>query len=179
MSMTKRHAFFTALAAGHLALVAGWGASRAPLAELGVAGKVAAWYGAMSGAQANYGFFAPDAVWQARATFHLEDAKGHTWTDTIERKSAGNESNLRLGGLVDNQFAGGPPDREQVRSWAAGMLARHPTAKTVRVQVESYQTPSMEQFRAGERPEWVTIYEETFTRISAVSGHRVKKGGRR
>ena len=98
--MTRRHALVTFAAACHLILVV-CGASglvfSSPPSEDGPARKAVRLYGALSGSDNGYGFFAPGVGPQVRATFTLEDASGKTWTDTLERDMSA-EALHRVGG---------------------------------------------------------------------------------
>src|SRR5262245_31660466 len=83
--MNKRLALVTALAAGHLLLVVCGAARVSPGSDDSFAGRVFRWYGAMSGSDSGYGFFAPGVAQECRATFTLSDAAGRTWEDTLAR----------------------------------------------------------------------------------------------
>src|SRR5262245_11837514 len=152
--MTLRHAILVFLAAAHLTY-AGFAAFSWPLLpsqpQLNRAVRL---YGAVSGSENRFGFFAPDVGWLVRAKFQLTDKTGRTWTDTLER-GPNRECNLRLMGIVDTMFALEIEDEVQVQSWAAAMLGRHPAAETCTVMIETYQTPRMPEYRMGQRPKWV------------------------
>jgi hypothetical protein len=168
--MTARHAVCTVLAATHLTLATIWAFEGSPpVPDRPLAKKLLRLYGTLSGAENQFGFFAPDVGWQVRSTFALMDAAGRTWTDTHER-GPNRECELRLGNIADTMFALDIVDEEQIHSWAAAALGRHPTAETCVVRIDAYHTPTMAEFRAGKRPEWVNGAELTYTRtgVSAV-----------
>jgi hypothetical protein len=139
-------------------------------------GRAARTYGAYSGSDSSYGFFAPSVGPQIRATFTLSDDSGRTWTDTLESRS-NREVELRIGGIVA-LFCSTDERDALAASLAATMFGRHPEARFVTVQAESYgttgtaatsqedlyQLPSMANYRAGERPMWRVLYQATFTR---------------
>jgi hypothetical protein len=163
--MTRRHALLTLAAAVHLVLVV-CGASgilfagnpkRAPAAL-----RPVRLYGALSGADAGFGFFAPGVGPQLRVTFTLSDASGRTWTDTLER-DLGHEAYLRVAGSF--AMATEPFLRDAVySSWIGTMFGRHPDARRVVVRLEAYDPPTMAEYRAGARARWETIDEVTSDR---------------
>jgi hypothetical protein len=162
MEMSTRHIVRTVLAAAHLALAAWCASGRATFPD-NRAGQLLALYGTLSGAENQWGFFAPDVGWQVRPVFVLKDGAGRTWIDSIERGS-NREANLRLGGIVDTMYALDEVDRNQIQSWAAAILGRNPEAVTLLVRIERYQIPTMAVYRRGERPEWAIVDTLTFSR---------------
>lgn len=153
------------LAAGHLSLVAVGGAGW--MRELGGrhAGRAVRWYGAMSGADAGYSYFAPHVGSELRIRFVLSDAHGRQWEDRLTADH-NQEVRLRVGSMTGLFPA--DPEAEVFRhdlaaSWAATMFGRHPTAERVIVEVDVHDVPSMADYRAGYRPEWVTVYAATFS----------------
>src|SRR5262245_20729418 len=125
--MNLRHAFLTALAAAHLVLVACGASRRGPLPATPWPRKALRWYGAMSGSDNGYGFFAPGVASQWRATFTLSDGAGRDWTDTLERQD-NSEVTLRVGGIV-GLFPEADLSRDLAASWAGKMFGRHPGAQ--------------------------------------------------
>jgi hypothetical protein len=163
--MTRRHALLTLAAAAHLVLVV-CGASGLLFAgnphRDGWALRSVRLYGALSGAEAGFGFFAPGVAPQIRATFTLSDASGRTWTDTLER-GLSHEARLRVAGSVS--LATEPPFRDDLyRSWIGTMFGRHPDARRVVVRLEVFDPPPMDEYRAGVRGRWETIDEVTSDR---------------
>lgn len=167
--MTRRHALATCAAACHLLLVVcgatGWAFFGGDPAEDNLAEEAVRLYGALSGAENGYGFFAPGVSSQIRATFTLTDAAGRTWTDTLE-EGMGAEATLRVGSGVSLAAFDGV--RESLaRSWAATMFARHPAARSVTIRIDVYDLPTMTDYRAGARPCWLPVYEATAERDAA------------
>jgi hypothetical protein len=186
--MSKWHAVLTAVAAVHLFLVACGAAGLTLLPEDTPSEKLLRLYGELSGADNNFGFFAPRVGAQIRAIFTLTDSDGNTWTDVLERGS-NRETDLRVEVLIesvlddnaledeeDEDEEGDEEDEEEasrpswlqtasVKSWAVWMFARHPSAVEVAVSVEYYYVPPMDEYRTGARPEWrKTRCQKTFVR---------------
>jgi hypothetical protein len=149
------------LAAVHLVLVV-CGAVHFRLVPLQWGGIVQHTYGALSGSDSGFGFFAPGVASALRATFTMTDDEGRTWTDVLEHGN-NREARLRLGTVVSN-FAEESMRRDVAASCAATPFGRHPTARQVVVRVEVYELPPMDAYRDGARPEWVPVYEVTVSR---------------
>ena len=163
--MTRRHALFTALAAGHLVLVACGAAGFAPWAGWGPAGEPLRWYGTVTEAGNSCGYFAPVVGMPSRVTFVMSDDAGRTWEDTLAGSTVSPEARLRMGTIALG--AGDPEMRPRLTaSWAATMFGRHPGATQVVVRIETYELPAMEDVRAGSRARWVTVYDATFRRAT-------------
>lgn len=175
--MNRRQLFLTALAGGHLLLVAcgAAGLFRA-VPPTNPPARAAHWYGAMSGASMGYGFFAPAVGSQPRAVFVMTDSAGHTWQDDLEA-GRNQEVKLRVGSVISTFPADDSEEalrQDLLASWAATMFGRHPRATKVEIRVQTFDVPSMEEYRAGARPEWVTAYGATFTR-SRAEGARAER----
>lgn len=159
--MTLRHKIVASLAALHLALVA-CGACREtpfdPDTAPGHALRVARGY---AGSDSSYGFFAPGVSSQMRVRCVMTDAHGQEWSDTLDGNMT-REAQLRVNSGIG--IVGEFPEltRQFGASWAATMFGRHPTAQRVVVLLEIYELPTMDEYRAGSRPEWKTVYVEAF-----------------
>jgi hypothetical protein len=156
--MTRRHKFWTAVAAGHLVLIACSAAGFVPSPDRPVE-KAVRWYGAMSGATNRYGFF-KEVGSGCKVTFTLTDKDGRSWQDVLSR-GGNREAEMRANGSI---YLILDFDDALATSWAASMLARHPLAHQVVVQFEQYEPPSMAEYRDGVRPEWKTTYVKVFVR---------------
>ncbi len=138
----------------------------------GPAAQAIGWYATMSGADSSFGFFAPVVGAPTRARFLLQDAEGSTWWDGFDHTSSP-EARLRLIGIVDYAFMSGDAQdapewrRHLVKSWAATMFTRNPSAVSQTVVVEAYIVPSMADYRAGSRPSWHEVYRAEIQRESA------------
>jgi hypothetical protein len=164
--MNKRTACLAAFAAGHLALVACGAAGLGLLPEDSAPEKALRWYGAVSGADNRYGFFAPDVGAEARAVLTLTDAAGRSWTEPVT-ESANQEVRLRLGSLF-SQAADGSLRGGLAASWAARAFGRHPEAVAVTVRVDVYDVRTMDEYRHGQAAEWQTVYQRSFRRGASV-----------
>lgn len=147
----------------------GFAAAGAMELDFDHANRVIAEYGALSGTDSAYGFFAPSVGTQLQATFVLTDAAGNTTTDVLTT-GVSKEADLRIGDMVaifwmDDQDL----KRAMAGSWAGRMLARHPEAVRVAVHLDSYNLPSMAEYREGKRPEWDPYYEAVFAHRDSTS----------
>jgi hypothetical protein len=163
--MTRRHTILCLAAAAHLLLVVG-GASGLLFTgnphRDSWAFRPVRLYGALSGAENGFGFFAPGVGPQLRVTFTLSDDSGRTWTDTLE-EGLTHEAKLRVAGTVP--LATEPGFREDLyRSWIGTMFGRHPEARRVVLRMEVFDPPTMAEYRAGTRARWETIDEVTSDR---------------
>ena len=163
--MTSKIASLSVFALGHVILVVFGAASSTPEADdprLGPIGRTVGYYATLSGADNGYGFFAPGVAPELRATFTMTDAQGQSWTDTLERKTS-HEAELRVTGIVcmyvTERLRGG-----LLHSWAATMFGRHPEAAQVKVEVEIYDPPTMEEYRQGQRAQWEVMDTAVFQR---------------
>lgn len=167
MNATRR--FICLLAGAHLVLVGLGASSQVGRLGQGPVARSVQWYGAMTGADAGFNFFAPQVGSEMRVRFDLSDDTGRVWADELTA-DANQEVRLRIGSMTGLFPA--EPEAEPVRldlaaSWAATMFGRHPDAHRVVVWVELYDVPSMADYRAGERPAWVPVYSATFTLASS------------
>lgn len=165
-SLLKSHAFLVVLAGGHIVMVA--------LGSVGIDFRAATipptqllrWYGAITGANNRYGFFAPEVQTPTRVAFTMTNSQGERWNDTLEF-GATSESNLRLATVTFSMPLLDEHDQDlMMRSLAAQMFQLHPEAETVELRFEAYGVdrddglddfPSMAAYRAGDRAEWVTL----------------------
>jgi hypothetical protein len=158
LAMTTRHKILTGLAVLHLTMIACSAAGFVPDLT-GPVQKVWRWCGSMTGGTNRYGFF-KEVGSGCKVTCILTDKDGNTWQDELSR--AGNrEADMRANGSIYMilDFSD-----TLTLSWAAHMLARHPSAHQVLVQFEQYEPPPMHAFRDGARPEWRTTYAKFFVR---------------
>src|SRR5215467_1795638 len=99
--MLFRRRVWILLAAAHLVVVVCGAANRLPSSEGGGPTQLIGWYASISGADSQYGFFAPEVGSPYRARFVLQDDRGAVWCDAQEQ-GASPEAELRLGGTVDH-----------------------------------------------------------------------------
>lgn len=120
-------------------------------------------YGFFSGASAGYSFFAPEIGSELKLKFELMDSNE---TDQLEAGS-NREAELKIVTLAYllSDAIEDPKKRQKIAaSFAGKILARHPNAKTVRVVIESYELPSMQDYREGKREDWKFFYQATFAK---------------
>lgn len=135
-------------------------------------------YGALSGTDSSYGFFAPGVGTQLRVTFELTREDGTKSTDVLTT-DASHEADLRIGDMVAIFWMADEDLRRGLAaSWAGRMLARHLEATRVVVHLDSYDLPTMAQYQQGERPGWAPHYEAEFVhRARAGAAPELKPGG--
>lgn len=173
--MRIRHCCWTLFAAVHLLIVVSGAGGWLPDRCGGPLASVLLWHASMSGADSYYGFYAPDVGDEFRARFRVEDGQGFTWQDTFEQ-TRNPETRLRLGGIALHAFANSraeesPQRRERlIKSWAAAMFTRHPGAVSVTVVVETYDVPTLSEYRAGQQPRWNVVYEAKVQRDAHSAG---------
>jgi hypothetical protein len=150
-----------AVAAGaHLAVVI-LGAARVPVPGASLAGRIYGVYGAYSGANNSYGFFAPGVASKWRATldsYHPAEEKWTTWTKPA--------ANLELGVLdstITGFFSNDELREAMAASWAGSGMAQAPGAAVVVVRAEAFMVPTMAEYREGARGRWQTLAAYAFT----------------
>lgn len=153
---------YVAIAAAVVQL--GFAAAGAMELDFESAPRLLALYGALSGTDSSYGFFAPEVGTQLRVTFELTCADGTKRTDILTT-GASHEADLRIGDMVAIFWmADENLQRGLAGSWAGRMLARHPDATRVLVHLDAYELPTMAEYKRGERPDWSLYYEAEFVR---------------
>ena len=159
----RRKLALLALSGGQLGLVS-MGALHIDVAAEGAIGRAAAYYSQLTGASNQYGFFSEDVGSMPRATFDVKE-DGKITTDTLET-GASREADFHIVLLI-NSILGVDDDEEMESAIAASMagkiFARHPTAESVMVRVQSYRLPTMAEYRNGARPAWEVFQESTFS----------------
>jgi hypothetical protein len=162
--MKSRRYFWVSWATAHIVLVVLGACDRLPDPSRWPIVWPLVWYTHLSGADSQYSFYAPEVGGLHRARFTLEDSQGHTWVDSFEEAN-NPEARLRFAGITDAAFANGAaqesPERRNrlIKSWAATMFSRHPSARTLVVTVETHEIPTMAEFQAGHRPVWKNVYQ--------------------
>jgi hypothetical protein len=154
---------------GHFAVVAAnvagvdfWSApASSPVARC--ANLAIAEYGALSGAESQYGYFAPGVDDQLRLVFEMTEPSGRVRTDVLSN-AVNAEVDLRVANLVSLLWQ---PDeglhRALETSWATAMFDRHPSARRVAIEVQVYELPSMDGMRRGRRPVWRVLDRVSFS----------------
>jgi len=149
----------------HLVLVI-LGAAQVAVRSVPIVGPVLHTYAAYTGADRQFGFFAPNVGSQLRGEFDLTDAEGKVRTERIEA-GVNREALLRMTNLL-TLFWEKVEDKDLRRAMAASMAAkmfnRYPVTKEVVVRLEGYELPPMSLYAAGERPYWNAFYRTKFVR---------------
>lgn len=121
-------------------------------------------YQAYTGADSGYDFFAPDVGTQLRASFEVTDQKGEVQS-TVFDNPQDKEISLRIGNIV-NMFWSEDYDEDTQRalaaSWASAISRRYPAAKKVRLRIQEYDLPTIQEYNEGLRPKWNDYYMATF-----------------
>jgi hypothetical protein len=173
VAVSTRFCAWTLFAALHLLIVICGACDSLPDGSTGPLAHILQSYAAMSGAESQYGFYAPDVGERHRPRFILKDDRGFTWQDSFEGTKSP-EARLRLEGTADYAFANGAADKSPsirqhlVKSWAAAMFTRHPSASSLTVVVEAFEIPTMAEFRAGSRRRWRMVYQAQLRRDSTM-----------
>ncbi|WP_437589320.1 hypothetical protein [Sorangium sp. So ce1000] len=159
----KRALFVLPVAAIHLVLVLVLGVLHVRLPYGSWVERTVGYYGALSGASSAYSFFAPSVGPLLWATFQVRDRAGSLTTEALET-GASHEADLRVKNIVDMYWDEQDPAvrRSLVASWAAKVFSKHPEAESVVVRLESYDLPSMAEYRAGKQPQWNVEYQAKF-----------------
>jgi hypothetical protein len=156
----RRRAAILAAVGAHLALVTVGALKLHP-------GRGSAWaiaeYGAFSGAENFYTFFAPSAGMEIRPTFEVTERDGRVIHDVL-KSPENDEVDLRVSDLA-GLFWWWDEDlhRLLLASWAGLMFTRHPGAQRVVVRVDGCDVPSMEEYRRGERLSWEILETAAFS----------------
>lgn len=154
-----------AVAGVHVILVI-CGAAHLKVRPIPVIGPILHNYCAFTGADRQFGFFAPNVGSQLRGEFDLTDSKGNVTTRHLE-EGVNREAQLRISNLI-SIFWDQVDDKDLRRAMAASMAAkmynRYPDTKEVVVRYEAYELPPMPLWVEGARPYWKPFYRTKFVR---------------
>jgi hypothetical protein len=176
---SRSHAAALVAVVGHLGLVV-MGALQIHPDGDGWLARALAVYGGLSGAESGYAFFADSITPLPRARFHVSDAGGAILIDALE-SGFSRETEIRILNLVTPFLNVEDPtiQRSIAASWAGKVLARHPAAEGVLVRLETYDLPSMPEYREGKRSGWNLQYEAQFMIRSKLRTSGDASGGAR
>ncbi|WP_437957596.1 hypothetical protein WME76_40810 [Sorangium sp. So ce119] len=158
----RRAILLLGAAAAHLVVVC-LGALHVHIGDEGWARRAVKYYGLLSGADSGYSFFAPGVGTSLSASFQLNDANGETVTDVLET-GVSREADIRVRNII-GMFRLEEDEtvrRSLVASWAGKVLARHPDADSVVVQLDTLELPSMAEHREGKTAGWELNYRAKF-----------------
>jgi hypothetical protein len=109
-------------------------------------------YGGYTGASTHFDFFAPAVPTQPRVRFEITAANGGTRVIDFATPSA--EVNQRFAVMYATYEL--PSLRSAlVRAWAVFVLERYPDARSVEVQVDVLDVPTLAQAHRGKTAQWV------------------------
>ena len=114
----------------------------------------------LSGANNNYGFFAPSVASQILAEFEIQDSSGKVIKDTL-RVSNSAEVSLRVNTMLIF-FRIKEGQDVLCRSWAAMKLSDYENANKVRIYIKELFIPSMISYSRGAKIYWRPIYQADF-----------------
>ncbi|WP_437896453.1 hypothetical protein [Sorangium sp. So ce124] len=168
--------FVLPAAAIHLGLVLVLGVLHVRLPYGGWVEPAVSYYGALSGASSAYSFFAPSVGPLPWATFEVRDRAGTLTTEVLET-GANREADLRIKNIIGMYWDEQDPAarRALIASWVAKVFARHPEADSVVVRLESYDLPSMAEYRAGKQPRWYAEYQAKFNLKTQLAAGEIDK----
>lgn len=134
----------------------------------GVLGKAINYYSTVTGTDREYGFFAPNSKAETRVVFEIVDEAGRRSRHTLD-EMATREAQLRFADIFGRLWVFFEAKNPQLRnaitaSWAGQMFGRYPEARKITVIFEAYELKSADQYRKGERSEWVKIYEAKYAK---------------
>lgn len=125
-------------------------------------------YGKASGADSNYGFFAPAIGGKVRAVFNVIESNGKKLTNLALVPPSEREAEIRAGGIFDELITKDSKDKSLrktlAKSLAATMFYRHKNATLVSLHIEEYWPKTMAEYREGERAQWSDYYVADFVR---------------
>ena len=146
------------------ALVVG-GAAHLTARLQGPTGRALRFYDALSGAGDSYSFFAPAVGPELRARFVMTTHAGRS--EEVLGTGKNREVGFRLGTLAGTVYIQtNRPDlrRAFLAALAADRFGAHPDASRVEVSIDTWEMPTMAEYRIGQRPRWRSLVEATFVR---------------
>ncbi|WP_437632433.1 hypothetical protein [Sorangium sp. So ce854] len=158
----RRAILLLAAAAAHIVVVC-LGALHVRVGDEGWARRALTYYGLLSGSDSGYSFFAPGVGTTLAATFQVNGASGESAADALET-GVSREADIRVRNIIGMFSLEEDPmvRRSLVASWAGKVLARHPDADSVVVQLDTFELPSMAEYRAGKTTGWTLNYRARF-----------------
>jgi hypothetical protein len=124
--------------------------------------RVADYYRALSYANRNFRFFAPQVGPDLGLHIEFEDAAGARRAYRLPDR--GREFELRIHAMLDH-VADDPGSAERFAAgWARRVFAREPAAVRVVIEVAQTRLPSMQEYRRGARLSSEPVYRKSFER---------------
>lgn len=166
----RRRLLLLAAVACHLGLAV-TGALGLCLWEAGPLGPSLTYYRALSGTDSKYSYYAPSVRAPLRAEFTILDGGGEAVTTRLET-GVTREADIRVEDLIQ-VFGHGrvdePVRRQVAASLAAAMLARHPGAAAVQLDVVRRGLPTMSALRRGAEIRWQPVFRARIVRSRDVT----------
>lgn len=106
-----------------------------------------------------YNFFSPDIPTQIVVRCFITEADGQIKTETFDRKS--NIFQLRANYLFQMLTNGGNPEASAEIA-AHYCVSRHPNARSVRVSIDRFMVPPIEEYKKGKQCSYSELYTQTF-----------------
>ncbi|WP_437875807.1 hypothetical protein [Sorangium sp. So ce513] len=158
----RRAVLLLAAATAHVVMVC-LGALQVRVGDEGWARRALTYYGLLSGADSGYSFFAPGVGTTLSARFQVNGANGEIAADTLET-GVSREADIRVKNIIGMFSLEEDPmvRRSLVASWAGKVLARHPDADSVVVRLDTFDLPSMAEYREGKSTGWTLNYRARF-----------------
>jgi hypothetical protein len=148
------------LALAHLVLVVCGALGGMDLLKQAPAGQLLHLCTTLSGAETNFGFFAPAVAGSNRPRFVITEGDGLA-REVRPDDAPNHEVRVRAASPLHLFLV--PELRDPIAaSSAAKVFGHHPQAHAVTVRVEEYMLPTMKEYRDGKRPHWQPIYDATF-----------------
>lgn len=154
------------IAALHLAFVVASVSTNFGRLPAGILKSTVLTYCNLSGTFRDYTFFAPGVASALKAAFLVEDTAGGEPT-LVSFGAESREISFRYGSIMRSGMQDERGRDLFAQSWSALVLGNRPSAESVTVMVERMIVPSMEEYRRGQRPQWVPVYAGKFSRRGA------------
>jgi hypothetical protein len=161
---SRRALLYSVLAGAHLALVC-CGAFSWPVETIPGVGRFLGFYSRNSLASTSYGFFAHSFGGALRVSYSLSvtsEPPRKMYFDTDSNPEASLRMSVLLAVLLKKSTDPIEFQRIVLASLAGSVLESRPDASGVRIEVESFNVPTMAEYRAGMRGEWVNRYRADF-----------------
>jgi hypothetical protein len=144
------------------------GASGLRVKQWGPLGELITYYGALTGAERGFGFFAPKVSTEARIRFLIDNGQEQQESLLFEEISS-SEVNLRINNIASQVWQALDSDDVKMRrslsaSLAGWVFGRKPNAGRVTIIFEAYHIPTMQEARQGNQKSWKQVYSTTLER---------------
>ncbi|MDC0717299.1 hypothetical protein [Nannocystis bainbridge] len=152
-------------AAFHLALVVLGGLGFC-LWGAGPLGPLLTYYAALTGADSGYGFYAPSVGDPPTLTLTIVDDEGRARLESLAPRIT-READIRVEDLIEvfhNRRIDEAVRARLAASWAAELFSRHPSARSVTVDMGFHRVPSLVAASRGAPTRWRSVYRARVVR---------------